>query len=439
MSEQKNFINFHVLISHSPSCLNRDDQNMQKRAVFGGVERIRISSQSLKRAMRRPPESWFNYWKDGAKFGTPSTRTRSVEGITKYMLKELSDEFKNDDAIQKTIMMFVKTQKAKTDEEIEDDDDDQTENNDSKKIAVAPWVVGEIKELCRIIKNCRESGLSEEDKAHALKKVGKEVGKKGNKRKLTEEDCIEEAILKKITTEIEKKKEVISAAAGTAVDLALWGRMATSGLMTNVDGSLSVAHAITTHSAQAETDWFTAVDDLVKTGTGHLDTQEFSSGVFYRYASLNVAQLQKNLGGATRERALEIAKHVFHMLCTVVPSAKQLPFAAYNTADFAIVSFSDMPISMANAFEKPIPKEKEGGFYRPSVRSLFQFWNETHRFIGLDEKTAFCLNSAVGQLMEIIGIDDEKIFNQTGISPKASLVEIEKWIEKDGAKEENKE
>ncbi|MCI0419904.1 MAG: type I-E CRISPR-associated protein Cas7/Cse4/CasC, partial [Acidobacteria bacterium] len=24
----KNFINFHVLISHSPSCLNRDDMNM---------------------------------------------------------------------------------------------------------------------------------------------------------------------------------------------------------------------------------------------------------------------------------------------------------------------------------------------------------------------------------------------------------------------------
>lgn len=32
----KNFINFHVLISHSPSYLNRDDMNMQKTAMFGG-------------------------------------------------------------------------------------------------------------------------------------------------------------------------------------------------------------------------------------------------------------------------------------------------------------------------------------------------------------------------------------------------------------------
>jgi CRISPR system Cascade subunit CasC len=49
---QKNFVNYHILISHSPSCLNRDDMNMQKTAVFGGVRRVRISSQSLKRAIR---------------------------------------------------------------------------------------------------------------------------------------------------------------------------------------------------------------------------------------------------------------------------------------------------------------------------------------------------------------------------------------------------
>ena len=34
MSE-KNFLNIHVLISHNPSCLNRDDMNMQKSAIFG--------------------------------------------------------------------------------------------------------------------------------------------------------------------------------------------------------------------------------------------------------------------------------------------------------------------------------------------------------------------------------------------------------------------
>ncbi|MGH8592624.1 MAG: type I-E CRISPR-associated protein Cas7/Cse4/CasC [Gammaproteobacteria bacterium] len=73
--------------------------------------------------------------------------------------------------------------------------------------------------------------------------------------------------------------------------------MATSGLMTSVDGALAVAHVITTHAVDGDIDWFTAVDDLVadagEVGAGHLNTQEFSAGVFYRYASLNIQQLQE--------------------------------------------------------------------------------------------------------------------------------------------------
>ena len=44
----KNFVNFHILVSHSPSNLNRDDMGMQKTAIFGGVKRVRVSSQSFK-------------------------------------------------------------------------------------------------------------------------------------------------------------------------------------------------------------------------------------------------------------------------------------------------------------------------------------------------------------------------------------------------------
>ncbi|WP_176377375.1 type I-E CRISPR-associated protein Cas7/Cse4/CasC, partial [Escherichia coli] len=89
------------------------------------------------------------------------------------------------------------------------------------------------------------------------------------------------------------------------VDIALSGRMATSGMMTElgkVDGAMSIAHAITTHQVDSDIDWFTAVDDLQEQGSAHLGTQEFSSGVFYRYANINLAQLQENLGGASREQ-----------------------------------------------------------------------------------------------------------------------------------------
>ena len=46
-------IELHMLQNFPPSCLNRDDTNSPKDCEFGGVRRARISSQSLKRAIRQ--------------------------------------------------------------------------------------------------------------------------------------------------------------------------------------------------------------------------------------------------------------------------------------------------------------------------------------------------------------------------------------------------
>jgi CRISPR system Cascade subunit CasC len=417
MSTEKNFINFHVLISHSPSCLNRDDQNMQKRAVFGGVERIRISSQSLKRAMRKPPENCYDYW--GDVFGKPSVRTRNPIKIIDLFSAELASEFSKE-VVQRAARLFLKTT-TEEDEVNEDNVDEIEPSNDresNKKIAVAPWVITEIKELCKIVAAVK---LTDEEMEKAKEKCTKQKGK----RKLPVEVFEENALIKKIIKAAELHRATIVAALGQAIDVALWGRMATSGLMTSVDGSLAVAHAITTHAAQADTDWFTAVDDLIQgsdeTGAGHLDTQEFSSGVFYRYASLNIAQLQKNLCGATRARALEIAKHVFHMLCTVIPSAKQQSFAAHNPADFAFVTFDDQPISLANAFEEPVQPAKKGGYLDTSIEAISHYFAKIKTIYGLGDI------SAGFSITQPNGPKDTPAFEQF-----QSLVSVENWIAADG-------
>lgn len=338
----KNFINFHVLISHSPSCLNRDDQNMQKTAVFGGVNRVRISSQSLKRSMRMS-----DYHQ--ATLGAPSVRTRDL-GKLKLRFSELLKERYDAEIVGKTLEWI--SGKEGIAEDVAAD-------------AVAPWSVDEVAYFCETIKS------GEQD-------------------------------IKKLEKQIEKDARPFREAMGKAIDIALSGRMATSGLMTSLpaDGALAVAHAITTHAVEPQdVDWFTAVDDLTQdageTGAGHLNTQQFSSGVFYRYASLNLKQLQVNLGlltdikgpetPASRQRALEIAKHVFHMLATIVPSAKQQSFAAHNLADFAIVSFADQPISLANAFEQPIKRARDGGYIDPSRQRLGNYWARMNHAYALDE------------------------------------------------------
>ncbi len=420
MTPAKNFINFHVLISHSPSCLNRDDMNMQKTAVFGGVNRVRISSQSLKRAMR-----FSEYYK--AHLGTASTRTRQLEKLIPIFTEALKDEFEPA-LIAKTMELFVRASSSDDDAREADDQQEGTdsETDVNKKLAVAPWSLEEIRVLCGIVNKVT---LTDEEIEKAKTNAAKQKGKK----KKPEHEFIEDMLTKKRVKAVEDKIVQVRAAIGKTADIALSGRMATSGLMTSVDGAMAIAHAITTHAVEPQdVDWFTAVDDLIQdageTGAGHLDTQQFSSGVFYRYASLNLKQLQVNLGllsdmksdetTESRKAVLDIARHVLHMLATVVPSAKQQSFAAHNLADFALVSFSDQPISLANAFEAPVTRNSKGGFLKPSIKTLADYWLRVQKAYGLDDTArAFALDGEV------------KLGDQNALD---SLQQLENWIDQDG-------
>lgn len=415
MSE-KNYLNLHVVISHSPSCLNRDDMNMQKSAMFGGVRRVRISSQSLKRAMRTS-----DYFKDN--LGAPSVRSRNLELLKEKFIDELKNDF--DEAIvRETIDRFAKTSVAAQENDTEEADEaDENETieetgHGSKKIACAPWVVDEIRALCGILAGIKLS-------AEELKKAEETFKKQKSKKKKSLQEIKNDILSKKIDKAVKEKTEAVKSACVSARDIALYGRMATSGLMTTIDGAVSVAHPITTHAVDADIDWFTAVDDLVPLGSAHLDTQEFSSGVFYRYASVNLKQLQVNLGLMPnmksketvegRKKALEISAHLLHLLATVVPSAKQRSFAAFNPADLVMASFSNIPISAANAYETPVDFEKTGGYLQPSIKAFDDYITRVYTGYGLDDKKAVF-----------------SLWNTTLEQKKNTLDNLKEWVRNNG-------
>lgn len=354
----KNFVNFHILISHSPSCLNRDDMNMQKSAIFGGKRRVRVSSQSLKRTMRKSP-----YYEQH--LGEATIRTKHLSELKERLIQKLQERF--DAALIVKTLTLLSGKDLNTEVAVEGD-------------AVAPWAVEEIAWFCEQVKKSEEQKLDDK------------------------------AIAKQLKEQIEAMRRALVG----GLDIALSGRMATSGLLSElgkVDGALAVAHVITTHTVDADIDWFTAVDDLQELGSGHLDTQEFSSGVFYRYASLNIPQLQKNLGNAPREKALEVASHILHLMATVVPSAKQQSFAAHNLAELAMVSFADIPVSLANAFEEPV--KAAPGFIKPSIKALHDYWQGVHAGYGLNERCAqFALASEAPD----------------GVKTAKSIDELKAWV-----------
>lgn len=156
-------------------------------------------------------------------------------------------------------------------------------------------------------------------------------------------------------TELKELKKIVQI---PTADVALSGRMDASCPDRNVEAAMSVAHSLTTHSADIEVDWFTACDDLAEQGSGHIGTTEFSSGVFYRYGSINVDLLAKNIKADVSDVA-NIITTMIRCFAQVTPDAKQKVFAAHNQADFVMAVKSNQPLSLANAFRKPIPNNGE--------------------------------------------------------------------------------
>ena len=314
------FVNIHELISHNPSCLNRDDMNMQKSAVFGGVRRARISSQCLKRAFRFSPT-----YKE--LLGDKSLRTLSTERLVEYMKEAMPDVDK--DIIVKAVEIGM-----------------------PGNTIVTPWLKEEIQPLVDAIL------------ANAVN------GKDDKKIKLAMTKFIRSGI--------------------SSVDVALSGRMCASGVLENVEAAMSMSHAITTHAMEAEIDWFTAMDDLKveadDAGAGHLNTQEFGAGVFYQYASVNTDQLAKNLG-SDRKNALDVISKYLRVMATTTPTGKQHSFASHSLAHCIMISVSAIPLSLANAFENPVKKGREG-YVLSSVNAMFDYWEKVNRAYEIDEDVA---------------------------------------------------
>ena len=165
-------------------------------------------------------------------------------------------------------------------------------------------------------------------------------------------------------------------------DVALSGRMDASCVERNVEAAMSVAHSFTTHTTDIEVDWFTACDDLSVQGSGHIGTTEFSSGVFYRYASINVELLAQNTGRSMTD-VQPLIDLVIRCFSQVTPSAKQKSFAAHNFAEFVMVTKADQPLSLANAFRSPVTND--GQVMQSSISQLVSHYDTL--VVGFDLKS----------------------------------------------------
>ena len=335
------FIQLHFLTCYAPSNLNRDDLGRPKTALFGGTLRLRVSSQSLKRAWRTSDSF------RAALEGHIGTRTKDFGNKAHEALKNAVPD--KADAFAKLIGEQYGKLKTKGDAR-------QTET----LVHVTP---GELAAL-----NALAAQLAKE------------------KRAPTKEEL-----------------DGLIAQARGAADIALFGRMLAAKPMFNVEASAQVAHAISIHKIAIEDDYFTAVDDLIvdkdETGAGHIGRQEFAAAVLYQYICIDRDLLKNNLGG---DKAL-VAKTLDALVracLTVAPSGKQNSFASRAHASYALAEKGDFqPRSLAVAFLEPVKGE---GLMAKAIECLSATRKRFDQAYGVESKSkSFDVEKGDGSLDEL--------------------------------------
>lgn len=347
------FIQLHILTSYPPSNLNRDDTGRPKTAVIGDCTRLRISSQSLKRAWRTSDIF------EGALKGHIGTRTKEM-GVSVYqsLIKQGVGE-KNAREWAKTIASQFG--KLKSDKKTEKNEDLHVEQlvhfNPEEEKAIADLV----KQLVATAAAPTEDDLKLLRKQH------------------------------------------------TAVDIAMFGRMLASSPAFNTEAAIQVAHAITVHKAAVEDDYFIAVDDLntgeEDSGAAHIGELGFGAGVFYLYICINRELLQENLGDDVE--LTKNALNAFVQAATKVsPTGKQNSFASRAYAGFVLAEKGDQqPRSLAQAFLKPVKPNPEKG-EDTMTRAIKELTNRRDNFNTVygdcaDSSAQFNVETGMGSLSDI--------------------------------------
>lgn len=303
-------IEVHMLKNYPPVNLNRDDSGSPKSCFFGGVQRGRISSQCLKRS-----------WRTSDTFrsvGSLGIRTRKLPELVEEKLLAMGVD-KDMAAEAKEKMTGIANKEGKT-------------TKDGQTAQIVFYAQEEIERVAQRVKEAIDA----------------------------------DGDLKTFKNRKPKDFTVMIADAKVSpvsADIALFGRMVTSDYFMNIDASMQVAHAISTHAVNRESDFYTAMDDLLKageeSGAGMMGDVDYNSCCYYEYASIDTDALKENLKNSPDPEGIiqKLIPALLQAMAYTNPSGKQNTFAGQVMPDLVMVECKKdkIPLSYVNAYETPVP------------------------------------------------------------------------------------
>jgi CRISPR system Cascade subunit CasC len=352
-------LELHIIQSVPVACLNRDDLNSPKTAVFGGVQRARVSSQAWKRAIRLMAEKELD---SSDQFKGKRSR---------LFIEKISSALKNLGEMEETanaLAICAGHYLAKL--------DPKQEGKVKTLVFLSPLEYGLFAKVLFTLDNDSKKALVD---AIGSKDIAKLTTDEENEKDIEEEETgkpkkgeekltaqkFTKLVAKILKGPIEKafkgdKKETKSLPKDAA-DIALFGRMVANDHSLTVEAASMFSHALSTHRADNEIDFFSAVDDLQpkeESGAGMTGTLEFNSATYYRFAALNLDMLadEEHLGSMTKEERQQVVRTFLKATIYAIPGARKNTMNGNTPPNYVygIVREKGHPIQLVNAFENPI-------------------------------------------------------------------------------------
>ncbi|NLY54284.1 MAG: type I-E CRISPR-associated protein Cas7/Cse4/CasC [Firmicutes bacterium] len=354
------FLQIHFLTSYHASLLNRDDVGLAKRINFGGVPRLRVSSQCQKRHWR---EWMLEKTELPRGFRTRHFFSRIVK---RRLVANGMDEQAAHDLVLHLSQKLLTTAGDKT-------------ALDKETLAMKQPVLFGKPEADYFVQLVQEAAAQAQGDIKSATAYIDEQFKKGRKNF--------QALL--------QQAGFNNPVAG--FEGAMFGRFVTSDILTRVDAPVHVAHAFTTHALDTEVDFFTVVDDLAgdEMGAAHANDMELGGGVFYGYVVVDVPLLLSNLTGCEREEwkqqdsaeARDLLAFLINATAQVTPGAKLGATAPYARAECVLLEVGDkQPRSLANAFLRPVKGQQP---MQLSIEAMARYMSALDEMYGGSDEKRF--------------------------------------------------
>ncbi len=384
-------IELHILQSFPVSCLNRDEVGQPKSAKFGGVKRARLSSQTLRRATRLDAACALPEFYTGKRtrylphlLAENVPALRDDPGLLTAVAARLAEFLRNKvDTNPKrftTLVFSSSTEKQRLWERISRVISELSEQERAalKGEAASPPANQAAPGGTSAAEGDQpEPGSSAPggDQSRAREQAEASAPTRRRRRNAGGADPAEAA-----TTRLRAAFQE-SFGQHDAADIAIFGRMVADFPNLTVESAAMFSHALSTHEAAGDWDFFAAVDEQKPPGeaigAAITDTLQFTSAVYYRYVGLNLGLLgdSKHLERFSQSQRQEIIKAFIRSTLVAVPgthedAGRRNSMNAHTEVGYALgfLRESAQPIQLVNAFEDPV--RPHGGLLAPSVRRL---------------------------------------------------------------------